>query len=59
MMVRYGSNAAEKERLGRIKAEHELFKHSILSGTTQEIYGSCKKIYFYENIIDISYIMNR
>lgn len=51
-MKRYESPGTEKEMLGKIKAEHELFKYRMLSGTAQEIYVSCRKICFYESLAE-------
>lgn len=54
MMYVYRKECGEKEKgfLRKVKREHSLFKYQMLSGTNREIYDSCNKICFYENLIE-------
>lgn len=38
----------EKQMIQKINTEHALFKYSMLSGSTHEVYDACKRICFYE-----------
>ena len=42
----------DKGFLRKVQREHLLFKYQMLSGTNREIYDSCNKICFYENLIE-------
>lgn len=50
MMKHYEIPEAEREMAEKIKTEYRLFRYKTLSGTPRMVYGSCRRICFYESI---------